>query len=295
VILVFFVVNRRICIVGNDIVLLRDAEIIFNNRLSPELYHMGLLCPDIAVRMQPGQFLMVRLQENFDPLLRRPFAVHRMCQDDSPASFEMLFKVVGRGTRLLAEMQPGYSLNLLGPLGRGFLLPSQNSFVLMVAGGIGIAPLPFLAETLIGSGVEGRRVLWFGGKGSADLVCTEHFENMGFEVELVTEDGSAGRPGLVTDYLEYWLTRLPETPQVVYSCGPYPMQRLVAQMCLHLDIPSQLSMEALMGCGVGACLSCSLRCRPPEGGQDPYYANVCQDGPVFSGEDIVWESSDSRF
>jgi len=269
--------------------LLRDADIIFNNRVSPELYHMGLLCPDIAAGIQPGQFLMVRLQESFDPLLRRPFAVHRMYQNNPPVSFEMLFKVVGRGTRLLAGMRPGYSLNLLGPLGRGFRLPNQNGFILMVAGGIGIAPLPYLAETLMGSGFKGRRVLWFGGKGSADLVCVEHFEDMGFEVELVTEDGSTGRPGLVTDHLEHWLTQQPEMPKVIYSCGPYAMQRLVAEMSIRLNIPSQLSMEALMGCGVGACLSCSLRCRPPEDGQDPHYANVCQDGPVFGGDEIVWE------
>jgi dihydroorotate dehydrogenase electron transfer subunit len=250
---------------------------------------MGLLCPDVAARIQPGQFIMVRLQESFDPLLRRPFAVHRMYRSEPPGSFEVLFKVVGRGTRLLAGMLPGYPLNLLGPLGRGFRLPNQNSFIVMIAGGIGVAPLPYLAETLVESHLQGRRVLWFGGKGSADLVCVEHFADMGFEVQLVTEDGSAGRPGMVTDHLECWLAQQPEMPALIYSCGPYPMQRLVAEMSIRLGIPCQLSMEALMACGVGACLSCSLRCRPPKDGQEPYYANVCQDGPVFDGNMIVWE------
>jgi dihydroorotate dehydrogenase electron transfer subunit len=274
---------------GNAIVLLRDAEIIFNNRLGPELYHLGLLCPDIAARIKPGQFIMVRLQESFDPLLRRPFAVHRMYQNEPPGSFEVLFKVVGRGTRLLAGMLPGYSLNLLGPLGRGFRLPNQDGFLVMIAGGIGVAPLPYLAQTLVESYLEGRRVLWFGGKGSADLVCVEHFEDMGFEVELVTEDGSVGRPGMVTDHLEYWFAQQQEMAKLIYSCGPYAMQRLVAKMSIRLNIPCQLSMEALMACGVGACLSCSLRCRPPEDGQEPHYANVCQDGPVFDGDMIVWD------
>lgn len=250
---------------------------------------MGLLCPDIAARIQPGQFLMVRVQESFDPLLRRPFAVHRIYQNDSPSSFEMLYKVVGRGTQLLTEMRPGYFLNLLGPLGRGFRLPDQDGFVLMVAGGIGIAPLPYLAETLIRSGFEGPFVLWFGGKTSADLVCVEHFKDLGFKVKLVTEDGSEGLLGLVTGHLEPWLARRGEIPKLIYSCGPYQMQQLVAEMAARLGIPSQVSMEALMGCGVGACLSCSLRCHPPEDGRDPYYANVCQDGPVFNGEDIVWD------
>jgi dihydroorotate dehydrogenase electron transfer subunit len=131
--------------------------------------------------------------------------------------------------------------------------------------------------------------LWFGGKTAADLVCVKHFQDLGFAVQLVTEDGSEGRQGLVTGHLEQWLSQQDELPEVMYSCGPYPMQRLVAEMAARLGISSQLSMEALMGCGVGACLSCSLRCRPPEGAQDPNYANVCQDGPVFDGEEIVWD------
>jgi dihydroorotate dehydrogenase electron transfer subunit len=268
---------------------LQNAKILFNKPVSAELYHVGLLCPDIAASIQPGQFLMVRIQDSFEPLLRRPFAVHRLYPNDPPGSFEMLYKVVGRGTRLLTKMQPGESLNLLGPLGRGFRLPDDKGFVLMVAGGIGIAPLPYLAETLAASGHKGPFVLWFGGKTSADLVCIQHFKDLGFVVQLVTEDGSKGGKGLVTDHLEQWLTQQDELPKVIYSCGPYPMQRLVAEMAARLGISSQLSMEALMGCGVGACLSCALRCRPPQGAHGPLYANVCQDGPVFDGKEIVWD------
>jgi dihydroorotate dehydrogenase electron transfer subunit len=269
--------------------LLKNAEILFNKPVSPELFHMGLRCPDVADKVQPGQFLMVRIQDRFDPLLRRPFAVHRLFPNDAPGSFEMLYKVVGRGTQLLTTMQGGDSVNLLGPLGRGFRLPKEKGFVLMVAGGIGIAPLPYLAETLAASGYKGPFVLWFGGKTSADLVCVKHFEDLGFAVHLVTEDGSQGKQGLVTGHLEQWLTQQDELPKVMYSCGPYLMQRSVADMAARLGISSQLSMEALMACGVGACLSCSLRCRPPKGARDPHYANVCQDGPVFEGEEIVWD------
>lgn len=269
--------------------LIRDAEILFNDLVSPGLFHMGLKCPQIASQIQPGQFLMARVQEGLDPLLRRPFAVHRLQQNDFPSSFEMLYRVVGRGTRLLAHMQPASSLNLLGPLGRGFQPPEQDGFVLMVAGGIGIAPLPFLADTLVRSGLRGPLVLWFGGKSHDDLVCVQHFQDLDIAVELVTEDGSVGRQGLVTEHLEKWLTQQDELPKLIYSCGPYAMQRMVAEMAARLDISSQLSMEALMGCGVGACLSCSLRCRVPESGQDSYYANVCQEGPVFPGERIVWD------
>ena len=250
---------------------------------------MGLKCPEVASQIQPGQFLMVRIQEGLDPLLRRPFAVHRLYQNDAPSAFEMLYRVVGRGTRLLTEVQPESSLNILGPLGRGFKPPTRDGFVLMVAGGIGIAPLPFLAETLVKSGLRGPFVLWFGGKSGKDLVCVKHFQELGISVNLVTEDGSEGLKGLVTEHLENWLTQQDQLPEVIYSCGPYPMQRIVAEMAARLGISSQLSMEALMGCGVGACLSCSLKCRALDGRQELYYANVCQEGPVFSGEWIVWE------
>ena len=180
--------------------LLRDAEILFNNLLSPGLYHMGLRCPEIASQIRPGQFLMVRVKEGLDPLLRRPFAVHRLYQNDSLSSFEMLYRVVGRGTRMLTEMQPESSLNLLGPLGQGFQPPTQDGLVLMVAGGIGIAPLPFLADTLVRSGLQGPLVLWFGGKSADDLVCIDHFHDFGFAGELATEDGSMGRQGLVPEH-----------------------------------------------------------------------------------------------
>jgi dihydroorotate dehydrogenase electron transfer subunit len=271
------------------IVLLRSAEILFNEQVSERLYHMGFRCPDIAPRIQPGHFFMIRVAESRDPLLRRPFAVHRLDRQNPPRGFEMLYRVVGRGTQMLAGMKAGSSLSILGPLGHGFQLPSEDGLVLMVAGGIGIAPLPFLAETLVSSGRRGPFLLWFGGKNFGDLVCVQHFQDLGFALELVTEDGSAGRKGLVTEHLEQWLLVQKNLPKMIYSCGPHAMQRLVAQLAARLSIPSQFSMEALMACGVGACLGCSLRCRPPDGRPEPYYANVCQHGPVFSGEEIVWE------
>jgi dihydroorotate dehydrogenase electron transfer subunit len=276
-------------LLAKAIVLLKTAKILFNNRMSSDLYHMGLECPEIAASIQPGQFLMVRVQDTLDPLLRRPFAVHRVYQNDPPISFEMLYKVVGRGTKLLTEFEPGNSLSLLGPLGRGFRPPEQDGSVLMIAGGIGIAPLPYLAETLVKSALQGSYLLWFGGKTAEDLVCVQHFQDLGFSIELVTEDGSLGRKGLVTEHLGQWLSQQDDLPGAIYSCGPYAMQRLVADLSTRMGIPFQLSMEALMACGVGACLSCSLKSRPPERGPDPYYASVCQDGPVFDGKDIIWE------
>ena len=189
--------------------LLREAKILFNKKLTTDLYHMGLECPEMAASIKPGQFFMVRVQDGLDPLLRRPFAVHRLYQDDPPTSFEMLFKVVGRGTKLLTESKPETTLSLLGPLGKGFRPPEKDGSVLMISGGIGIAPLPYLAETLVKSGLRGPYLLWFGGKTAEDLVCVQHFYDLDFAVELVTEDGSTGRKGLLTEHLEEWLSNRP--------------------------------------------------------------------------------------
>jgi dihydroorotate dehydrogenase electron transfer subunit len=265
---------------------LERAEILFNDALNQDLYHLGLRCPQIAASIQPGQFLMVRIRPGFDPLLRRPFAVHRL---RLPEGFEILYKVVGQGTRLLTETGRGASLDVLGPLGRGFEIPDGDGLLVMVAGGIGVAPLPFLAETLVRSGRKGPYLIWFGGKTARDLVCVHHFQDLGFVTELVTEDGTAGRKGLVTDYLEAWLPRQDEMPKLIYSCGPYAMQRKVVQLAGRLEIAVEVAMEALMACGVGACLGCSLRCRPPEAGPGLHYTNVCQHGPVFRGDEIIWE------
>jgi dihydroorotate dehydrogenase electron transfer subunit len=262
------------------------AEILFNNALNQDLYHLGLRCPHIASSIQPGQFLMVRIRSGCDPLLRRPFAVHR---SHPPEGFEILYKVVGHGTRLLTEIRRGASLDVLGPLGRGFDMPGGDGPLLMVAGGIGVAPLPFLAEALVRSGRKGPYLLWFGGKTARDLVCVHHFQDLGFVTELFTEDGTVGRKGLVTDHLEEWLPRQKEMPKLIYSCGPYPMQRKVVELAGRLGVEVEVAMEALMACGVGACLGCSLRCRPPDGGTDTYYANVCRHGPVFRGDEIIWE------
>ncbi|HYA03319.1 MAG TPA: dihydroorotate dehydrogenase electron transfer subunit, partial [Syntrophobacteria bacterium] len=217
---------------------LERAEILFNDALSQDLYHLGLRCPKVACSIQPGQFLMIRIRSGYDPLLRRPFAVHRL---SPPTGFEVLYKAVGRGTRLLAETRRGASLDVLGPLGRGFEIPGGDGPLLMVAGGIGVAPLPFLAETVVKSGRKGPYLLWFGGRTARDLVCVHHFQDLGFVTELVTEDGTAGRKGLVTDYLEEWLPRQKEMPKLIYSCGPYPMQRKVVQLASRLGIAVEVA------------------------------------------------------
>jgi len=265
--------------------LLKNAPVLFNEQVAANLYHVGFECPDIARRVQPGQFLMIRVAREFDPLLRRPFAVHRL----ESACIEILYRVVGRGTSILAGLTPGDSINILGPLGRGFRLPSGGGPILLVAGGIGIAPLPFLAEILLAAGNTGPHYLLFGAGKAEELVCVDHLEDLGFVTTVVTEDGSSGEKGLVTDHLERWLDGQQQLPVLIYSCGPYAMQRKVAHCALRFGIPCQLSMEALMACGVGACLGCSLRCKPPASETEPYYANVCQHGPVFTAEEIIWE------
>jgi dihydroorotate dehydrogenase electron transfer subunit len=243
----------------------------------------------------PGQFVMVsvlpdsiqlslreRLGEGVkpvaeptscDPLLRRPLSVH----DCRPGELALLYRVAGRGTALLAGRKPGDNVEVLGPLGREFPLLSGRRTVL-VAGGIGVAPLAYLARTLLEAG---REVLFlFGAKEQQGLYRKEELTLLGAEVRLATDDGSAGCHGPVTGLLR---RELKAGPDPVYACGPDPMLQAVAQLCREAGRECYVSLEARMACGVGACLGCVVPVF--QHGQEAY-RRVCVEGPVFSAREV---------
>jgi dihydroorotate dehydrogenase electron transfer subunit len=260
-----------------------SARVLANGPVAAGFGLLRLEAPPVAREAKPGQFVMVRLPGcGFDPLLRRAFAVHYV--DPEAGWFEMLYAVVGRGTGLLAGLRPHDSLDLLGPLGRGFDLDLSRE-PLLVAGGVGAAPLLFLAQEIRRCDVEAR--LFYGCRTAEGMVRAESFRALGVEVVAATEDGSAGRQGLVTDIL------LPALmsggigpPQAeVYACGPKPMLAAVSKLCRATQVPCQVSLHAFMGCGIGACLGCAVT-RRGEPGRPPSYAKVCLDGPVFDAEEV---------
>ena len=215
---------------------------------------------------------MVRTSEGYDPLLRRPFSIHRVAPLSSPNQLALLFTVVGRGTKWLAERGEGDMLDLLGPLGHGFEVHSHK--LLLVAGGIGIAPLVALAEKGIADGAQISLVL--GAPKKAQLY-PPHLLPAEAKLVVATEDGSVGRKGMVTDLLA---ELAPEADQI-FACGPVSMYRSMASRGILDGKSVQVSMEVRMGCGFGGCYGCAIETKKG-------VKLVCQDGPVFDLKDIIW-------
>jgi dihydroorotate dehydrogenase electron transfer subunit len=265
-----------------------EAEVLWNRRLSPDYNVLALAAPAIGARVEPGQFVMVKTARGQDPLLRRPFSVFEIlhADDGTPAGFTILNKRVGTGTARLYVATPGQTLSCLGPLGRPFTLVDPPVEAWMVAGGVGLAPFATLAERLRERGCT--VTLFYGARQAHELFAVDLFESMAVRVVLATEDGSCGVRGLVSEPLADELERRkPDAPLMLYVCGPEAMLIAVSQLGAVHRRPSQLAMERVMGCGMGGCFSCVVRVRDGEGGTR--YVRSCIEGPVFRGEDIVWE------
>lgn len=224
---------------------------------------------EIASAAKPGQFVMVRCGQ--DTVLRRPLSVHRVDGD----RLALLFAVIGAGTGWLSRRQMGDAVDIFGPLGNGFTLPATLQDILLVAGGIGIAPLAFLAEE---AGRQGNKVTLLVGTSSKTSLLSDDI--MPFQTNIfITEDGSYGYKGLVTDWLES-NHRFIQKP--IFACGPLPMYKAMSQMPGLKNKPVQISLEARMGCGLGVCYSCTVKTKAG-------LKQVCQDGPVFDFHDILWD------
>ncbi len=256
------------------------SKVQFNNEVARDTYLMGLKVEDEEFLAEPGQFVMLRLSQATDPLLRRPFSI---CGTTRKNTILILYRVVGRGTFLMAAMLPGAELSILGPLGKGFRLPDPGQRTFLVAGGIGVAPLLFLASRI----TKHSPRLLIGYRSQNEIIDISGFDLGGVEIVLATEDGSTGYHGVVTDLLASELNRLGGAPSVVCTCGPPAMMQKVSEICLKEGIPCQVSLEAAMACGVGACLGCAVR---NASATDGSYYHVCKDGPVFDAMMIEWES-----
>lgn len=254
------------------------ALILNINTLAPGYYSFTVLAPEIAAAAKPGQFIQVKIGDTAvnDPLLPRPISLfHR---NEAEGSISFIFKVLGRGTGILAGKKKGELLSVRGPIGNGFSMDGVARSVFLIAGGIGMPPLFFLAEELIRTAPQTKVILFYGGRTRLDLLELERWAGLGVEVLAATDDGSYGTKGLVTDLVSDKLKTVP--PGLLAACGPQPMLRAVQGLADSFKIPCQLSLEAHMACGVGACLGCA--CETKQG-----YRRVCVDGPVFSGEEVV--------
>lgn len=247
-----------------------ESEVLSNREIRPGVFLTELHAPWLAARAKPGQFLMVRPAEGTDPLLPRPFSIH----DRRNGSIFILFRSVGRGTGIMAGKPMGSAMHVIGPLGRGFDLGSGGYRPILVAGGMGLAPMPALARELRSKGLFPK--LLYGCRSKGELVRLK-----GLKADVSTEDGSCGLRGRVTAMLAEELKRRGACR--VFACGPWAMLRRVAKMCLERETYCQVSLEARMACGVGACQGCAVK------SSDGNYLTVCSDGPVFDSRLIDWD------
>ncbi|MDD5427873.1 MAG: dihydroorotate dehydrogenase electron transfer subunit [Candidatus Omnitrophica bacterium] len=261
------------------------AKILKNENLGNGFRRIGIAAPYLAKNAKPGQFVELRCSGETDPLLRRPFGVHRVTK----GGIELLYEIVGRGTEIIARKKPGEILDLIGPLGTGFVLPSGKPTAILVAGGNGVAPILFLSEVLAKKKVK-QHVL-IGGRSKSHILCEKDFKRCGARVSVTTEDGSKGHKGLVTHILKELLADNGPKPAAIYACGPTGMLKAVANIARTHRVSCQVSLEEKMACGVGVCLGCPVKVKRGHGlcGTGYEYKMVCKDGPVFDSEEIYWE------
>jgi len=257
------------------------VKILENKQILPDFFRMILSAPTVAQEAVPGQFVMINTSETLDPFLKRPISINKINKEKGTIS--LVYQVVGKGTLLLTKKNAGEEIQIIGPLGKGFIWTEQDETVVLVGGGCGIAPLVALAEALVQSGKEVFTLL--GSQTRDKLLSADEFKELGCTVMVATDDGSYGRQGFVTELL----AELSQKQKIdrVYCCGPLPMTKAVVNITKKASIPCQVSLEERMGCGIGACIGCVTKVRREDGTID--YKKVCHDGPVFTGSEVVFD------
>jgi len=267
-----------------------SGTILKNLRLKSSYYLMEIDCPSIANETRPGQFLMFQTSQETCPLLRRPFSIYKSYPTShldrkKRGHLFLLYKIVGKGTERMARIRKGDRVNLIGPLGNGFTLPplSSKAPILIIGGGVGMASLSSLKGALRFKNLN----VFIGAKTKDDLLCEEDFKvKKSNHIFIATEDGSRGRRGTVVDLLRDEIKRFNKNQlHYVYLCGPEGMLRSASKLLSSKVWNVQLSLEARMGCGFGACWGCVVRTKDIK---MPYH-RVCRDGPIFLLSEIMWE------
>ena len=305
------------------------AEVTENRPMGPGYFRMALEFTgqgaEVMAGFMPGQFVEIDITTTAMPdpaavpphlkdalsrqiLLRRPFSICSLQAEASKSTLEIIYAAIGPATLRLTTCKPGDTLQVMGPLGRGFWMPEAKTTALMIAGGVGAPPIQHLTVTLAQHGVCQTLALFTGAR-SLDLLPFEWRQNNGkvvlpeladlptpVEIHLATDDGSYGHHGLVSAPLLEWLDQH-DTPReniVLYACGPEPMLKAVAQIGIEQGIDSQISMERRMGCGINLCQGCAVELKPTcacqrDNPKNTVYRMCCQDGPVFEGKDVVFD------
>ncbi|HQE05511.1 MAG: dihydroorotate dehydrogenase electron transfer subunit [Tepidanaerobacteraceae bacterium] len=255
------------------------ASIMQNTQIAPDIYLMEIQSAETAEAARPGQFLHIRCTDSLSPLLRRPISIADA--DKKTGNIKIIYRVVGQGTQLLCRKRPGDSLDIIGPLGQGFPMPDEGQTPVIVGGGIGVAPLLFLAKSVVKETFCPMPKVFLGFETKQEAFGIEFFESLGIELEICTDDGSLGNKCFPTALLKEYLEQCQDKSKlVIYACGPRPMLAGLKDIASAEDITAYFSMEERMACGVGACLGCSVK------SSQGAYKKVCKDGPVFEAGEI---------
>jgi dihydroorotate dehydrogenase electron transfer subunit len=261
-----------------SVILNIKVKILSKKEVAPNIHLIRLNAPDIKCSV-----------DNY-PLLRRPISIYRI--NKKKGEIYILFQVVGEGTKLLSQRVVGDDLDIMGPIGNGFNIYPESRKIMVVGGGIGVAPLLALCEESIKQDKEVRVLV--GALKKESVIGEENFRNLGAKVDVATDDGSYKYKGLVTDLLEKIIIKEGWLPDQIFACGPKPMLRKIVEISLDAHINCQVSLEERMGCGIGACLGCVCKIKAKEKNNNQnqikyIYKRVCVDGPVFEGSEVVWD------
>ncbi len=275
-----------------------NCLIVNQRKVAPGHYALTLRSPRIAAAARPGQFVQLVCSDSSDPLLPRPFSFLTAGKRD----FSIIYHVVGKGTQFLAQSRRGESLSVVGPLGHGFHSDLRRhadhvvNTAILVGGGVGIPPLYHAAQQLCSPGQPLKKQnvhVLLGARTKDFLLCEKEFKKLGVALRVATDDGSRGRKGLVTSLLEDVLKKTNPVRTRVMTCGPTPMLKAVSVLSKAYRTACEVSVEVPMACGFGACMGCAIKVKagPSEEtpGPDYRFAIACQEGPVFKGEDVVWD------
>lgn len=256
------------------------ANITQNIQIAPDIYLMKIESPETAETAHPGQFLHIRCSDALSPLLRRPISIADV--DKKTGNIIIIYRVVGQGTQLLCQKRSGDMLDIIGPLGNGFPMPDKGKTSIIVGGGIGVAPLLYLAKNIAKEQINVRLpIVLLGFATKQEAFGIEFLNSLGVKVEICTDDGTLGHKGFPTKLLKEYLGQHQDKSKLIlYACGPKPMLSDIKDIATCENITAYLSLEERMACGVGACLGCSVK------SSQAGYKKVCKDGPVFAAGEI---------
>lgn len=260
----------------------RDAPLVAKETLDGPYVLLTFRHADVARGARAGQFVMIKAGSSAEPPLRRPFSI--LDVDPVAETFRIFLKVIGGGTRALADLREGEVAQCLGPLGTPFTAPAAGREALLVAGGYGIAPFHLFGRELRAAGRKAR--VFYGGRTAADLQVRDAFDALGIPLLAATDDGSLGHHGRVTEPLDAHLAAHGGA-FAVYACGPDAMLHAVARVAARRGVSAQVSLDPWMGCGVGTCLGCVVWMQSATEVR-PHYRCACTEGPVFDALEVVW-------